>query len=206
MGFLTMAYGKLAAGRNYRQIQSRLVRVQRELQRTTKQIGEQQKTLERQKRDAINALTSGFQAAKMSLTGGIGSFGSIMSSGGIDNLINMYADTYNVPKKDDGTYDMNSTEGKALSSYLSQTNLTNSYTNTIIDQILTKTKSELENYYDDYIDQQMQPLKDMEEELTLEKENLESQAQLAKQDYEAMKEGEKSDAQMMKPNYTGSGG
>ena len=52
-------------------------------------------------------------------------------------------------------------------------------------------------------EQMLQPLKDLEESLQLEKDSLESQIQLAEADYNACKEMEKAGAKNMVPNYTG---
>ncbi len=52
---------------------------------------------------------------------------------------------------------------------------------------------------------QLQPLKDLQDELETEKDSLESQLQLAKQEYDAKKQEEKDGAKNMAPDYTGSG-
>ena len=214
MGFLTMAYGKLAAGKNYRQIQSRLVQVQRELHRVTKQVGDQQKALERQKRDAITALTTGIQVGQNTLIGALGFTGITGTAADLLGVMGLSAEEQTaflnrqIKTNQDGVNvpGITSERYAAIQQQLFEKQSSYTTTNSMIQQASSFLKTMAEDYYDNIADQQLQPLKDLEEELTLEKENLESQKELAKQDYDAFREGEKSDAQYMKPSYTGGGG
>ena len=52
----------------------------------------------------------------------------------------------------------------------------------------------------------LEPLKDEEDSLQLEKDTLESQIQVAKADYEACQKMEQADVKMLTPNYTGGQG
>lgn len=51
----------------------------------------------------------------------------------------------------------------------------------------------------------LQPLKDLEEDLQSEKDNLESQIKIAQAEYDAKKEEEKAGAKTLAPDYTGQG-
>ena len=65
---------------------------------------------------------------------------------------------------------------------------------------------EIENYIEQMRDQMLEPLKDEEDSLQLEKDTLESQIQVAKADYEACQKMEQADVKMLTPNYTGGQG
>ena len=51
----------------------------------------------------------------------------------------------------------------------------------------------------------LQPLKDLEDDLQTQKDNLESRIKIAQAEYDAKKDEEKQGAQGMKPDYTGQG-
>jgi hypothetical protein len=64
-----------------------------------------------------------------------------------------------------------------------------------------------QNYYQNIMEMQkeadLQALKDLEEDLQTEKDNLESRLKIAQNEYDAKKEEEKQGAQNLKPDYTG---
>ena len=64
------------------------------------------------------------------------------------------------------------------------------------------TKQQIQDYFEQLRDMQLEPLKDEEDLLQSEKDSLESQLQTAKTDYEACQKMEQSDAKMLAPNYT----
>ena len=68
---------------------------------------------------------------------------------------------------------------------------------------LMQQNTMLENNFETYKEMQLQPLKDLEEDLTVEKESLETQIQLAQNDYKSMQEMEKAGAENLVPRYTG---
>ena len=78
--------------------------------------------------------------------------------------------------------------------------------NSYADTTTAMNKQQIENYIEQMRDQMLEPLKDEEDSLQLEKDTLESQIQVAKQDYEACQKMEQSDAKMLAPNYTGGQG
>ena len=51
----------------------------------------------------------------------------------------------------------------------------------------------------------LQPLKDLEDDLQTQKDNLESRIKIAQAEYDAKKDEEKQGAQSLKPDYTGQG-
>ena len=71
------------------------------------------------------------------------------------------------------------------------------------DIMLAQQKQQIEDYFDQLKETQLEPLKDEEDELKSEKESLESQILLAKNDYDACKEMEKDGSKQMKPDFTG---
>lgn len=58
MSFLLGAFGKLAAGRRVRDLQSRMMRVQSRLRRATRECADMEKSLQRQEQMQLNALKS----------------------------------------------------------------------------------------------------------------------------------------------------
>ena len=71
------------------------------------------------------------------------------------------------------------------------------------DMMLAQQKQQIEDYFDNLKETQLEPLRDEEELLQSEKDSLESQIKIATQDYEACKEMEKDGAKQMKPDFTG---
>ncbi len=169
MGFLSGAYGKIIAKKQYLQIQHELNDVSRQLMRTTRQIGNYEKMLTARQ-------SSMQQMARMQMMG--------MQRGIWDG------------------YQMNlgSTEESKMAAYqLYQQNM----------QQMQWQQSMAMEYMQMAIEEQrnmmIEPLKDLENELTLRKETLDSQLQLAKNEYEAKQKEEKEGAKSFTPDYTGNG-
>ena len=62
-----------------------------------------------------------------------------------------------------------------------------------------------ENMFEMQQESMLQPLKDLEEDLQIQKDNLESRIKVAETEYNAYKEEEKAGAQNLKPEITGQG-
>lgn len=67
-------------------------------------------------------------------------------------------------------------------------------------------KTQVEQYFDMMSEQQLEPLKNMEEQLAMEKANLESRIKLIEGQEQASREMEKSSQKDFVPEYTGGGG
>ena len=67
------------------------------------------------------------------------------------------------------------------------------------------SKSMIEQYYDQMSEAQLEPLKNMEEQLAMEKANLESRIKLIEGQEQASREMEKSSQKDIVPEYTGGG-
>ncbi len=191
MGFLLGAFGKLAAGSRYRSLQARLMRVQSRLRRATRDVAEMEKSLDRQKKYALNNLTAQSNLWKQMAQGAF--------------TTDSYLSAMNKLAGNAQATDMSAltdAEKTAMNQY-QQGMMTANSSN---EQFVAMQKQQIEDYFEYLHDTQLDPLKDEEDSLQLEKDTLESQLQIAKADYEACQKMEQSDAQMMKPNYTGGQG
>ena len=187
MGFLMGAYGKLMAGQRMRSIQFQLTTVQSRLRRITKEIGLKEKMYEAQKRNMNNMLQAQTQAyilgglSQMAASGNqmAAAYGAMMTTGQMVN-----------------SNDFKQEERLAFSTDYSalQQNA---------QMQASMAKNMWEQTYEMQKEADLQALRDVEESLQLEKDNLESQLKIAQADYEANKEMEKQGAQNLKPDYTG---
>ena len=198
MGFLLGAYGKLMAGKRVRQLQARMMSVQSQLRRATRDIENMERTLNQQEKNLKYMNQSYISNMMMGMSGGLQAsiFGALktqfgdslpIANGGID-----YAK-------------LSSEQASYLSSITQQMTTQFQYQQQAMQSSLMQQNSMIENNFEAYKELQLQPLKDLEEDLQLEKDSLESQIQLAQQDYEACKEMEKAGAKSLVPNYTGQG-
>ncbi len=198
MGFLLGAYGKLMAGKRVRQLQARMMSVQSQLRRATRDIENMERTLNQQEKNLKYMNQSYISNMMMGMSGGLQAsiFGALktqfgdslpIANGGID-----YAK-------------LSSEQASYLSSITQQMTTQFQYQQQAMQSSLMQQNSMIENNFEAYKELQLQPLKDTEEELQLEKDSLETQIQLAQQDYEACKEMEKAGAKSLVPNYTGQG-
>ncbi len=173
MGFLNGAYGKLMAGKLVRDIQYQMTSVQSRLRRVTREIGQKEKMYQAQQRNMKQAMQSQMQYAAYGM----------MNSMGIDpNGI------FNNPSSQ--AIDMNQMNIYSQCMQRAQMQYMNSMTM-------------WENIFEMQRDGDLQALKDLEEDLQTEKDNLESRLQIAKAEYDAKKEEEKDGAKNLAPNYTG---
>lgn len=195
MGFLLGAFGKLAAGRRVRQLQAQMMRVQSRLRRATRDVSEMEKTLQRQEKDALNAVAAQGMAAKQNAMGNLGA----LLGGKFDQ--NQFAALQEKAASGQLTKDEASTYNSMSSMYTQGSTTISSYN----EQWISQMKQQVSNNFEALRETQLEPLKDEEELLQTEKDSLESQIQVAQQDYEACKKMEQSDAKNLAPNYTGQG-
>lgn len=176
MGFLMGAFGKLQAGQRMRQIQYQLTGVQRRLRKATRDIGDREKMWKSRENSLNNQMTSQMNYYKM----------GCYAQAGLPQFGGMTPDVFN----DKNNY------GK-----LQQAQWLTSQMQMVFTQMSSMWKEQFEAERD----ADLQSLKDYEEDLQIEKDNLESQLKIAQADYEANKEMEKQGAQNIKPDYTGQG-
>lgn len=175
MGFLLGAFGKLSAGRRKRDIQSQLMRVQTRLRRASKDVANMDKQLQKAEQAEKNQLKAYVNQAKAQ------SMSSLYSALGIDpDNPNLAAD-----------------QSKTMQ-YTSQSSLISANA----DSYYAMLEQQIADKYENLRDTQLEPLKQEEELLQTEQEQLQSQLQLAEQDYEACKQMEKDGAKNLKPEYT----
>lgn len=193
MGFLLGAFGKLAAGRRVRDLQSRLMNVQTRMRRATRQVERMSKSLEAQKKQELSALTIFSTTTNAAIPGAIAS-GIVgapellakMSAlqGGATSGVKFEGNEAEIY----GQYSMGVSQAKAFN-----------------EAFITQQKSMIEERYETLNDLILEPLKMEEDSLQTEKDSLESQLQIAQADYEACKKMEQADAKNLAPNYTGQG-
>lgn len=178
MGFLLGAFGKLAAGRRVRDLQSRMMRVQSRLRRATRECADMDKLLQRQEKMDLNALKAQAMSMKGTSLKGFDGY-SDLTSGKLsgDELTNAQA------KYNEFAAGVNA----QYASYISM------------------MQQQIADKYEYLRETQYQPLKDEEENLQTENDTLQSQLQIAQADYEACKKMEQADAKNLAPNYTGQG-
>lgn len=185
MGFLLGAFGKLSAGRRKREIQSQLMRIQSRLRRATRQAADMDKLLQRQeKMEMNNAKALAMQARQNALT----QLQQQTGLAGFSGLTEL-------------TDDQRADYQKAMSDYnTGSTNISASY-----EQYLSFYQNQVSEKYEWMRETQLEPLKQEEELLQTEKDQLESQLQLAEADYKACQDMEKDGAKSLAPQYTAGG-
>lgn len=193
MGFLLGAFGKLAAGRRVRSLQARMMRIQSRARRVTRDVAEMSKRIDRQEKMMLNSLSmtsmSSMNMAKSSL------MSSIFGSGAGADLMT----------KINGGQTLNQDENNQYSTLMSQFNQQVSNMSTMNEMSVSFQKQQIQDYFEQLRECQLEPLKDEEESLQTEKDSLESQIQIAQADYEACKKMEQADAKNLAPSYTGGG-
>ena len=203
MGFLLGAYGKLMAGKRVRQLQARMMSVQSQLRRATRDIENMEKQINAQQRQMTNSIRT---------MGSLQVYG--LQSANQMNMqalqASIFGDFYKTAGNDMSkwTDDQRSDYTNLTSQYQMQAALMNNQMGSV-QQMMQTTMAQQQQQVEEQIELmkelQLEPLKDVEEDLQMEKETLESQIQLAQQDYEACKEMEKAGAKSLVPNYTGQG-
>lgn len=201
MGFLSGAYGKLMAGKLVRDIQYQMTSVQSRLRRVTREIGQKEKMYQAQERNMKYALQSQQQTL---LQGGVeAKVQALMADGQTEAaeqlaaLGQMYGSAMN------GDTSMFAGLGIGIGSI--STGVTTAYS--MLQQQsqmkLMQAQTMWQNMFEMQKEADLQALKDLEEDLQTEKDNLESRLQIAKAEYDAKKEEEKDGAKNLAPNYTG---
>jgi len=207
MGFLLGAYGKLAAGSRYRSLQARMMRIQSKIRRATRDVANMEKMLDRNMKAELQQLTNNATATKglyqQSMYNAIGSSAEYTSA---QQTIAKYQQDIQNGGKSDITNEQISAASQVMSNAMNSMNQQLTTATSSIDQQMAYMKSQIEQKYEIYRDTMLEPLKDEEDSLQLEKDTLESQIQVAKADYEACQKMEQADVKMLTPNYTGGQG
>ena len=172
MGYLSGAYGKLMAGKMVRSIRYEMTRVQSQLRRITKEVGNMEKLFNAQERNIKAQMQAQMQ-------------GSIFG----------YAQELGINLNDPSA--MRNVDQDYLMMY-------NSFQQQQQQQF-AMAQSTWQNTFEMMREAMLQPLKDTEEQLETEKDNLESRLKLAQAEYDAKKEEEKAGAKNIAPDYTGQG-
>lgn len=177
MGFLSGAYGKLMAGKLVRSIQYEMTRVQSQLRRTTRDIANMEKMFSAQERSLKARMQSDMQNSIWGYAGKLG-----VNPNDPKSMMNMY-------QTEQGQEFLN-----AFSVYQQRQQAQ-----------FTMAQSMWQNNFEMMREAQLEPLKDLEDELQTRKDNLDSRLKLAQQEYDAKKEEEKAGAKNIAPDYTGQG-
>lgn len=194
MGFLMGAYGKLMAGQRMRSIQFRLTTVQSRLRRITREIGEKEKQYQAQERNMKSQMQSQQQALYFSGLTALANQGSPYAQ-------QQLAAFGMAPALDKATWAEAMKNVQAYSDYQS----TVTAAQQMAQMQASGAMSMWQNAFEMERDADLQALKDEEESLQLEKDNLETQLKIAQADYDSNKDMEKQGAQNLKPDYTGQG-
>lgn len=182
MGFLMGAYGKLMAGKYLRNLQYELMNVTSQHRKVARQLGDMQKMMSSQKRNMQAMMQSQMQYGQMGLMAAL--FPGMAQNG--MNPLGFVAMAQN------GQFDQQS-----YMYYTSQQQQ--------MQQQFAMANSMWENMFEMQQESMLQPLKDLEEDLQIQKDNLESRIKVAETEYNAYKEEEKAGAQNLKPEITGQG-
>ena len=176
MGFLSGAYGKLMAGKLVRDLQYQMTSVQSRLRRVTREIGDMEKNMQTQERNLKAQMQNQMQA---SIFGAMGQAGV----SGLDQT-NML-----------GVVGGMTSEQYSMYAIVQQQ----------VQQQYSMAQSMWQNMFEMEREAQLQPLKDLEDSLQTEKDNLESRLKIAQAEYDAKKEEEKAGVKGLTPDYTGQG-
>lgn len=179
MGFLSGAYGKLMAGKLVRDIQFQMTSVQSRLRRVTREIGQKEKMYQAQERNMKQAMQAQMQYALQGAAGMM--MGQSAGNMDINAVMGMWGG-------------MSQQQMSAYSAISQQ-----------IQMQFMQSQTMWQNMFEMQREADLQALKDLEEDLQVEKDNLESRLKIAQGEYEAKKEEEKQGAQNLKPDYTGQG-
>lgn len=205
MGFLLGMAGKLAAGQRVRTLQAKMMRVQSQLRRVTREYSDMEKYINSMKNAKLNEIRqtgSMFQQGLYMANQTIGLAEYFAENGGAEFLSSNGQLNQTAIQANGALYN------SILQGYNAQNSISAnafSQVNQQIQAFMQMEQANVENYVEMLKETQLEPLKDTEDDLQLEKDSLESEIQLAQQDYEACKEMEKAGAKNLKPDYTGQG-
>ncbi len=172
MGYLSGAYGKLMAGKMVRSIQYEMTRVQSQLRRITKQVGNMEKLFSAQERNIKAQMQAQMQGSIFGYAQELGI--NLNDPSAMKNIGQDYLMMYN--------------------SFQQQQQ-----------QQFAMAQSTWQNTFEMMREAMLEPLKDEEDRLQTEKDNLESRLKLAQAEYDGKKEEEKAGAKNIAPDYTGQG-
>jgi len=194
MGFLLGAYGKLAAGSRYRSLQARMMRIQSKIRRATRDVANMEKMIDRQQKSMEQQLTlqntmskQMYQNQMLSSMSTSPEYAAALKKLQTEGLSNEERSA------------AAATVSQAQQMFSSQVSQMSSYADTQT----AMSKQQIEDQIEMMREAMLEPLKDEEDSLQLEKDTLESQIQVAKADYEACQKMEQADVKMLTPNYTG---
>ncbi len=173
MGFLSGAYGKLMAGKLVRDLQYQMTSVQSRLRRVTRQVGDMEKMFQAQERNMKSAMMGQMNYATMGLM--YGNKVQFDPNNPLAALGNMSSQDY--------------TQFAAIQQQ--------------VQQQYAMAQSMWQNMFEMQRESMLQPLKDLEDSLQTEKDNLESRLKIAQAEYDAKKEEEKAGVKGLTPDYTG---
>lgn len=188
MGFLIGAFGKLMAGKRVRSLQVRMMSVQSQLRRATRDVADMEKyftKLERDNKSQMSLFSTNFLASNQQMMTKLA-----LERAGFANMDALIGC-------------QNKEQLDRYYQAMSMASAENAAQQQKIQSIVQITNAMMEAQIEAMKEAQLQPLKDLEEELQVEKDSLESQIQIAQADYEACKEMEKAGAKSMTPQYTG---
>ena len=179
MGFLSGAYGKIMAGKLVRQLQYQMTSVQSRLNRVTKQVGEMEKQFSAAERNMRSMMQMQMQNSVFGMMGVPG---------------------YSAALQAQGVSDVSQLQAAQMQDY--QKYIQNQQ---YIQQYFAFAQSQWQDMFDMKKEAMLLPLKDLEEDLQVEKDNLESRLKMAEQQYEAKKKEEDAGAKSFAPEYTSQG-
>ena len=190
MGFLLGAYGKLAAGSRYRSLQARMMRIQSKLRRASRDVANMEKMIDRQQKNMEQGLTLQNSTAKQMYQATM--YTAMQNDPTYAAAMKVIQDNKGSTENNTSISDASTKISTIQAQFQQQISAMNSYADTTT----AMNKQQIENYIEQMRDQMLEPLKDEEDSLQLEKDTLESQIQVAKQDYEACQKMEQSDAKI----------
>ena len=203
MGFLIGAFGKLMAGKRVRQLQARMVNVQSQLRRASRDIANMEKMINAQQRQVTNSMRMYSSMQMMGMQSGVNTQLATLQN-------DIFSDFWNKYGKDSNKWNAEAQKlyASKTSEYQMQASIINNNMGSMQQMLQTsmmQQQQQVENYVEMLKETQLEPLKDLEEDLTVEKESLETEIQLAQNDYKGMQEMEKASAENLVPRYTGQG-
>ena len=175
MGFLMGAYGKLMTGKLVRDIQFQMIGIQSRLRQVTREIGDKTKMYEAQERNMKSQMQAQMQAAIFGYMG--------MNPGMQVGMMN--------PMMLLGGSGL---DGNQMNQYAMYSQM--------VQMQYSQAQSMWQNMFEMQKQADLQALKDLEDSLQIENDNLKSRLQIAQQEYEAYKQEEKADAKSIVPEYT----
>lgn len=180
MGFLTGAYLKMMNARMRLQLQNQLTTISMQMQRVTKEMGQMERMLNRQQQMGNAAMKSQMQASIFSYQNQMQAKFQGQQSGDATDA-KMYAEQQMAMQ--------------ALSNFqmMQQTQV-------------AQQQSIFENNFEMLREAQLEPLKNLESNLAIEKANIESRIKLIEGQEKAAEDMEKSSQKDFVPQYTGGGG